>query len=130
MKLTIERINEVINAGKELSDSKLKFTYDKFVKRVTEANKIAFDKFNEQAEDLRVDYCSVDEKGNILRDEKGQYLFTKENQKACMKALKGIAVTELEFEFNPMLSTPEGLTGEQKENFGGVLIPLVQDSAE
>jgi hypothetical protein len=130
MKLSIDRINEVIKAGEKLEDSKLKFTFDKFLKRVTEANKIATDKFNEQAEDLRVDFCSVDEKGNIIRDEKGGYLFTKENQKACMKALKAIQVTELEFEFNPMLSTPEGLTEDQLAVFDGILIPILETTAE
>lgn len=44
--------------------------------------------YNDKLEDLNIDYCSTDERGNILRDARGQYIFTKDNQRALSKELK------------------------------------------
>lgn len=44
--------------------------------------------YNDKLEDLNIDYCSTDEKGNIVRDARGQYIFTKDNQRALSKELK------------------------------------------
>lgn len=125
MKLTIDRINEVIQSGQNLDDTRLKFTFDKFVKRVNEANKIAQEKFNEALEEIRIDLCAVNEKGHVIRDEKGGYVFDKENTKLLNKKAREIAVKELEFEFTGLLSCPDGLTKEQIAIFEGILIPIV-----
>lgn len=123
MKLTIERINEVIKAGQNLEDSKLKFAFDKFVKRVSEAFKIAQEKFNEALEETQIDLCAVNEKGHVIRDENGGYVFDKENTKLLNKKAREIAVKELEFEFTGLLACPDNLTREQRESFSGILIP-------
>ncbi len=44
--------------------------------------------YNDKLEDLNIDYCSTDEKGNIIRDPRGQYIFNKDNQRALSKELK------------------------------------------
>lgn len=44
--------------------------------------------YNDKLEDLNIDYCSTDEKGNIVRDTRGQYIFTKDNQRALSKELR------------------------------------------
>lgn len=44
--------------------------------------------YNDKLEDLNIDYCSTDDKGNIIRDPRGQYIFTKDNQRALSKELK------------------------------------------
>lgn len=44
--------------------------------------------YNEKLEDLNIDYCSTDEKGNIVRDARGQYIFNKDNQRALSKELR------------------------------------------
>jgi hypothetical protein len=41
--------------------------------------------YNDKLEDLNIDYCSTDEKGNIIRDARGQYIFNKDNQRALSK---------------------------------------------
>jgi type IV secretory pathway VirB4 component len=46
------------------------------------------EKYNDKIEDLSIDYCSTDEKGNIVRDSQRQYIFTKENQRLFSKELK------------------------------------------
>ena len=126
MKLTIERIEEIIKEGEKLEGTKLKFAYDKFVKRVTDANKIAQENFKEKLEDIKIDLCSIDEKGNIIHELMGdslQYKFTKENQKELNKKAREIQIKELEFDFTGLLVCPDNLTDEQKEVFAGVLIP-------
>jgi uncharacterized pyridoxamine 5'-phosphate oxidase family protein len=35
--------------------------------------------YNDKIEDLNIEYCSTDDKGNILRDVKGNFVFNKEN---------------------------------------------------
>ena len=123
MKLSIERINEIINVGQTLPDSKFKFTFDKFVKRVQEASKIESEKFAELLEDLRLDHCSVDEKGNVIRNEKDQLCFTPANTKLLTAQARLIQIKELEFVFYGLLECPNGLTRSQRECFSGVLIP-------
>lgn len=44
--------------------------------------------YNDKLEDLNIDYCSTDDKGNIIRDQRGHYIFTKDNQRALAKELK------------------------------------------
>jgi hypothetical protein len=44
--------------------------------------------YNDKLEDLNIDYCSTDEKGNIVRDPRGHYIFTKDNQRGLSKELK------------------------------------------
>ena len=44
--------------------------------------------YNDKLEDLNIDYCSTDEKGNIIRDAREQYIFNKDNQRALSKELK------------------------------------------
>ena len=130
MKLSIEKINEIITLGSDLPDSKFKFAYDKFVKRAQESSKIANEKFSESLEDLRIDLCSVDEKGNVIRNEKGELAFTPENTKLLNQKARLIQIKELEFEFNGLLSIPNGLTQEQKDCFSGILIPEIEEVKE
>jgi hypothetical protein len=44
--------------------------------------------YNEKIESLNIDFCSTDERGNILKGENNQYLFTKEAQRSLSKELK------------------------------------------
>lgn len=72
--------------------------------------------YNDKLEDVNIDYCSTDEKGNIIRDTRGQYIFTKDNQRALSKELKkfmdGLLIVPFE-----IVSTPDkkGLSDAQVE---------------
>ncbi|MBA4145125.1 MAG: hypothetical protein C0523_05135 [Cytophaga sp.] len=58
-------------------------------KNQTLKNASAFiEAYNDKLEDLNIDYCSTDDKGNIIRTAQGHYLFTKDNQRALSKELK------------------------------------------
>lgn len=72
--------------------------------------------YNDKLEDLNIEFCSTDEKGNIVRDARGQYIFTKENQRALGKELKRFMENEMLVRFS-LVSTPEtkGLSEGQEE---------------
>lgn len=73
-------------------ESKLKYALEK----VGKMNKTLGDDYSAATEDLRIDFCETDEKGIILRDEKGQYKFTKEGLKNFNAAVKALQSKEVE----------------------------------
>ena len=72
--------------------------------------------YHDKLEDLNIDYCSTDEKGNIIRDPRGQYIFTKDNQRALSKELKKFMDSELIVTFEIVSTTDKkGLSDPQVE---------------
>jgi hypothetical protein len=64
--------------------------------------------YNEQVEEIRIDNASTDDKGVILKEEKGGYKFSKEGLKKVMKQVKEL--TEKEFKYEPInVVNPAGL---------------------
>ena len=137
MKTTYEKLslfNEF--ASKYISenkDDKLTYAIKKVGKRVEKIFQKEGELIGEKVEDARIDNCSVDEKGNILRDDKGQLIYTKEAMKKLNTDLRKIyrdAETEREareYEIEPYIATviPE-LTEEQREAFSGIVIPALE----
>ncbi len=72
--------------------------------------------YNDKLEDLNIDYCSTDEKGNIIRDQRGHYIFTKDNQRALSKELKKFMDSPMVVSFE-IISTSDkkGLSDPQVE---------------
>lgn len=119
MKLTLKKSNEFISVGSDYAkenDNKLSYAIKKTIKRIQEAS----EDFNEKAEDLRIEYCSTDEKGNVVKVN-GQYQFTKENLRKLNADFK-----KLFLEIDPYFATeiPEDLTDEQTEAFEGIVIEV------
>jgi hypothetical protein len=56
--------------------------------------------YNAKLEDLNIDFCSTDERGNILRDEAGRYHFTKQGQRMLLVELKKFLDSEQLIEFS------------------------------
>ena len=72
--------------------------------------------YNDKLEDLNIDYCSTDDKGNIVRDPRGQYIFTKDNQRAFSKELKKFMDSERIVAFEIVsTSDKKGLSDPQVE---------------
>lgn len=64
--------------------------------------------YNSDLEDLRVQHCAVDkEKKTILKDEKGNYEFTKEGMSAFLKAAKKLKKNPIEFDLKNEHIQPE-----------------------
>lgn len=58
------------------------------------------DDYQEQADGLRLDAASVDDKGNLILDEKGEYKFTKEALKKLTLDIKELS--KKEFNYTPI----------------------------
>jgi hypothetical protein len=65
-------------------ETKLKYA----IERVARLNKTIYNDFQEDVESLRIDFCEKDEKGIILRNEKGGYLWTAKGTKEFNAACK------------------------------------------
>jgi hypothetical protein len=72
--------------------------------------------YNDKLEDLNIDYCSTDEKGNIIKDQRNQYVFTKDKQRALAKELKKFMDSDVILPFNLVpTSDKKGLSEPQIE---------------
>ncbi len=116
MKVTFDTINEVISEGAKIENDKFQYA----LKMIKNQFKKYVKKYGDDLEDARIDLCSVDEKGNVLKDDKGGYVFSKENMRAL--TIKARALQE--FEIEPCFASDlTGITDDQKELFKGILIP-------
>jgi len=82
------------------TQKKLRKIYDKI--------KPLIDSYQEQLEELRLDNASVDDKGNLILDEKGAYKFSKDAIKKLNQQIKELSEKEIEFKPIEVLN-PEGL---------------------
>jgi hypothetical protein len=65
--------------------------------KIYEKLKPLYEKYNDAREDIRMDGASVDDKGNLTLNEKGDYKYTKEAAKEVNKKLKDLLNVEVEF---------------------------------
>jgi hypothetical protein len=92
----------ITNVGNQetIGQKKLFKIYDKLKKHL--------DIYKEQLDDIRIEFASVDEKGHLLKDDKGEYLFTKDNMKLMIKSMREIENREIEFQQISIVN-PKGL---------------------
>ncbi len=102
---------------KNEGESKMSYAIKKIGKRL----KTIFEDYNEAINELGINNCSVDEKQNIIKDAKGELVFTKENLIKKNKESKAFLNTQVEIEPYICTEIPE-LTEEEKEVFEGILI--------
>jgi len=127
MKITFKKVNELLQlTGNYIArnpNTKLTYAMKKVYK---DSLAKPLDTFKEAVEDLRIDNCLTDEKtGAILKDDKGQYQYTKEGTKAFKVAAKALQEKwdEKEIEVTPFIvkEIPE-LSQEEIEAFTGIFI--------
>jgi len=102
-----------IDIGKE---DKLTTVLKTFVKKQYTP---AIDNYNEMIADFNIDFCSTDKDGNIIKDEKGGFVFTKENLKQRNAKVKELLEKTYEFDTR-FVEMPDNLTEEEKEAFSGL----------
>ena len=96
--------NEVVNQQVKGEDTKVSQKLSKIAKKLEKyANE-----YNEQVEEIRIDNASTDDKGVILKEEKGGYKFSKDGLKKVLKQIKELG--EKEFTYEPInVVNPAGL---------------------
>jgi hypothetical protein len=76
--------------------------------KIYEKLKPSIDEFQAKIDDARLDNAAVDEKGNLILNDKGEYNFNKEGLKKLKAELKKIEDSEFEFK-KIEVANPEGL---------------------
>jgi hypothetical protein len=85
----IEKINAVVGNAETKSQKKLIKIYEKL--------KPIYEQYIDERNDYRLDAAAVDDKGNVVVDEKGDYKFTKESLKTLQVHLKNLLEKEIDF---------------------------------
>ncbi len=85
--------NEVVNQQVKGEETKASQKLGKIAKKL---EKYVIE-YNEQVEEIRIDNASTDDKGVILKEEKGGYKFGKDGLKKVMKQIKEL--NEKEFTY-------------------------------
>jgi len=76
--------------------------------KIYEKLKPYLDEYQSQIDEIRLDFASVDEKGNVIVDDKGNYKYSKEELKKFNKAFKELE--NKEFDYKPIeVINKEGL---------------------
>jgi hypothetical protein len=94
--------NIKLNIGKQETKGQKKLF------KIYEKLKPSIDEFQAKIEDARLDQAAVDEKGNLILNDKGEYNFNKEGLKKLKAELKKIEDSEFEFK-KIEVANPEGL---------------------
>jgi len=96
--------NEVVNQQVKGEDTKVSQKLAKIAKKLEKY----LNDYNEQVEEIRIDNASTDDKGVILKEEKGGYKFGKEGLKKLLNQIKQLG--EKEFNYEPInVVNPAGL---------------------
>lgn len=86
--------NEVVNQQVKGEETKASQKLGKISKKL---EKYVIE-YNEQVEEIRIDNASTDDKGVILKEEKGGYKFGKDGLKKVMKQIKELNEKEFTYE--------------------------------
>lgn len=134
--MTYEQILQFTNRSKQYAKSlkgktnKLTYAIDKMTKFNPEGQLISgrlkeiLTDYDELCNDERIDFASLDEGGNLIMSEKGQYSYKPDKLKALGKKIKEIGNREVVKTFEPYFATevPEDLDEEFIESFKGFVI--------
>jgi hypothetical protein len=96
----VSRLNNVIGNQETKVQKKLFKVQEKISKSLED--------YNKQVEELRLDNASVDEKGILILNEKGDYKFSKEGIKKLTKDIEALNDKEFDFVIINVVN-PQGL---------------------
>ena len=106
MKTYRELIDVINHIGNNIGDLSTKG--QKKLLKINDKLKPFYEKYTEEREDIRLDGASVDDKGNLTLNDKGDYSYTKESAKQTNAKLKELL--DKEFEYKPIeVVNPGGL---------------------
>jgi hypothetical protein len=86
--------NEIVNQQVKGEDTKVSQKLTKIAKKLEKY----LNDYNEKVEEIRIDNASTDEKGVILKEEKGGYKFSKEGLKNLLTQIKELGEKEFDYE--------------------------------
>lgn len=108
-------------------ESKLRYAIDRVVPKCIDL----LTEYNDQITDLMVSYCSVDEKGNILKDSHEQYVYTPTKFTEYNKKFRELwRKTEVDAPQYIATELPEWLDKETKTVFDGFVLKYEEQKSE
>src|SRR5256886_1676243 len=123
MTKTYKEVIQFVNAAANYitqhpEENKLKYALTKVQKSATKL----IEDYNERLEDLRIDHCSVDDKGIILRDANGGYVFTRDGLKALVHGQRDLIGQSVEIQEHIVTELPEKFDENYREAFTGFVL--------
>ena len=94
LELVNELNQETVKQQVKGEDTKVSQKLGKIAKKLEKY----INEYNEQVEEIRIDNASTDDKGVILKEEKGSYKFGKDGLKKVMKQIKELNEKEFIYE--------------------------------
>lgn len=118
----VRAANQWVNRHEE--ESKFKYALTKVLRKIARVQ----EKWNEGIEEANIEHCATDKEGVILRDEKGQYRYTKEELLQRNKRVNKLYDSVPEVEVKPHFATeiPDDLTDLDREVFEGFVLQPVE----
>lgn len=129
---TVKEVIEFFNAASTWAnqqdgvESKLKYAVEKMKRRLAPI----IDDYRDGFEDMRIDFCSEDEKGNVLRDERNNLVFNKEGLRNLNKRNRELLASEAKFDPYFATQLPEHLDSGLREIFQGFVIKEEEEADE
>jgi hypothetical protein len=101
----VNNLNQaIVNQQVKGEDTKVSQKLGKLAKKLEKH----LNDYNEQVEEIRIDNASTDDKGVILKDEKGGYKFSKDGLKKLLNQIKVLGEKQFNYEVIHVVN-PEGL---------------------
>jgi hypothetical protein len=91
----VNNLNQaIVNQQVKGEDTKVSQKLGKLAKKLEKH----LNDYNEQVEEIRIDNASTDDKGVILKDEKGSYKFSKDGLKKLLNQIKVLGEKQFNYE--------------------------------
>jgi hypothetical protein len=115
---TLGEAIEVLQIAEKYKGEKFEYATQKLAKKIQKAQEELF----EETEDKRVELASTDEKGNILKDERGNFVFSPENLIKLNKFSREKFKKPIDLEVYYSVEVPKEITEFHREMLTGFLI--------
>jgi len=104
--------------AKHEEESKFKYALTKVMRKLNRVQ----ERWQELIEESNIEHCATDSAGVILRDEKGQYKYTKEELLKRNKRVNSLYDQPVEIAPHFATEVPEDLTELEREIFNGFVL--------
>src|SRR5882724_5502824 len=110
--------------AKHEEESKFKYALTKVSRKLARVQ----EKWQELIEEINIEHCASDKEGVILRDEHGQYKYTKEELLKRNKEVSALYNQEINIEPHFASEVPEDLGFLEREVFTGFVIQSEEEN--
>jgi hypothetical protein len=114
-----------LSAKPENANTKLGYAITRMNPRVQKIQQ----RYQNSIDDIHIDACATDEKGLILKDERGEYRFTREAMRTVKRRRQELFESEITIEPYFATDIPKDLSEQAREAFIGFIIQAEEAKA-